>query len=64
MKMIPAEAYLPLVTLVITWWFKSRDEEKKAASNGQTSAPVASAAAPVIPVKIADPGCANYQPKV
>ncbi len=29
LKMISPEAYLGIVTLAVTWWFKSRDEEKK-----------------------------------
>lgn len=29
LKMVSPEAYLGLVTLAITWWFKSRDEEKQ-----------------------------------
>ncbi len=28
-KLIPSEAYLALVTGVIVWWYKSRDEEKR-----------------------------------
>ena len=28
LKMIPVEAYLPIATGVIVWWYKSRDDEK------------------------------------
>ena len=30
MGLIPPEAYVGIVAVAITWWFKSRDEEKKA----------------------------------
>ena len=27
--MIPVEAYLPVMAIAITWWFKSRDSAKE-----------------------------------
>lgn len=27
--MITAEAYVPLMAVAITWWFRARDEEKR-----------------------------------
>ncbi len=27
-KLVPSEAYLPIAAAAITWWFKSRDEDK------------------------------------
>lgn len=29
LKMVPVEAYLPIMGMTIAWWFKARDEEKK-----------------------------------
>lgn len=29
LKMVSPEAYLGLVTLAITWWYRSRDSEKE-----------------------------------
>jgi len=26
---VPSEAYVPLMAMVIAWWFRSRDEEKR-----------------------------------
>lgn len=31
---IPAEAYIGIMAMAITWWFKSRDEEKHPPANG------------------------------
>lgn len=29
MGMVTAEAYVPLMAVAVTWWFKSRDEAKR-----------------------------------
>lgn len=35
-EMITAEVFVPTAVSILTWWFKSRDEEKKTAQTIET----------------------------